>query len=152
MSRKNINRVTLTGNLTSDPELRALSNGHSICRLRLACNGARKTSAGEWEERPNYFDVSVWGGQAEACKRYLKKGRPVAVDGRLDWSEWEQDGKRRQAVSVVADTVQFLGAPATASATVSESAGSELVVVGVESAADQEPAAAGEGEGDDLPF
>jgi single-strand DNA-binding protein len=107
----NINRVILTGNLTADPELSTLPSGTSVCRLRLAVNRRYKDqSSGEWSEKPNYFDIKVWGAQGENCAQYLSKGRPVAVDGRLEWSEWEsQDGGKRSKVEVVADTVQFLG-------------------------------------------
>ena len=107
----NINRVILTGNLTADPELSTLPSGTSVCRLRLAVNRRYKDqSTGEWSEKPNYFDIKVWGAQGENCAQYLSKGRPVAVDGRLEWSEWEsQDGGKRSKVEVVADTVQFLG-------------------------------------------
>jgi single-strand DNA-binding protein len=108
----NINRVTITGNLTADPELRALPSGTSVCRLRVAVNHRRKNDAtGEWVEEPNYFDVTVFGAQGENCANYLFKGRPVAVDGRLRWSEWEaKDGSgKRQKVEIVAQTVQFLG-------------------------------------------
>lgn len=106
----NINRVVLTGNLTRDPELRALPSGTSVCSLRVAVNTSRKDEAGQWVDKPNYFDVTVWGSMGENCARYLTKGRPVAVDGRLEWREWEtRDGQKRQAVSIVADTVQFLG-------------------------------------------
>jgi len=107
----NINRVVMTGNLTSDPELRSLPSGMSVCKLRLACNTRRKNGAsGEWEDKPNYFDVTVWGAQGENCARFLSRGRPVAIDGRLEWREWEaQDGAKRQAVDIIADSVQFLG-------------------------------------------
>ena len=107
----NINRVILTGNLTSDPELSTLPSGTSVCKLRLAVNRRYKDQAsGEWVEKPNYFDIKVWGAQGENCANYLSKGRAVAVDGRLEWREWEaQDGSKRQAVEVVADVVQFLG-------------------------------------------
>jgi single-strand DNA-binding protein len=106
----NINRVVLTGNLTRDPELRSTASGTSVCSLRIACNTRRRNSAGEWEDKPNYFDVTVWGAQGERCAQYLQKGRPVAVDGRLEWREWEdQNGNKRQAVDIIADSVQFLG-------------------------------------------
>ena len=111
MSSVNINRVVLTGNLTSDPELRSTPSGTAVCKLRVACNTRRKDGAsGEWVDKPNYFNVTVWGAQGENAARYLSKGRPVAIDGRLEWSEWEaQDGSKRQAVEIIADTVQFLG-------------------------------------------
>jgi single-strand DNA-binding protein len=107
----NINRVVLTGNLTRDPELRSTGSGLSVCSLRIASNTRRKDqSTGEWVDKPNYLDVTVWGAQGENCARFLSKGRPVAIDGRLEWREWEtQDGQKRQAVEIVADSVQFLG-------------------------------------------
>jgi len=106
-----INRVVLVGNLTRDPELRSTAAGTSVCRMRIACSTSwRNRETGEIDERPNYFDVTVFGASGEACSRFLAKGRPVAVDGRLEWHEWQNaDGETRQAVGVVADSVQFLG-------------------------------------------
>jgi single-strand DNA-binding protein len=110
MAATNINRVILTGNLTKDPELRSTSGGTSVCKLRIACNTRRRDASGEWVDKPNYFDVTVWGAQGENCATYLQKGRPVAVDGRLEWREWEAEGGgKRQAVEIIADSVQFLG-------------------------------------------
>src|SRR5947207_10542126 len=110
MAATNINRVTITGNLTRDPELRSLQSGTSVCKMRVAVNSRRKDQNGEWVDKPNYFDVTVWGAQGENCSTYLSKGRPVAVDGRLDWREWEaSDGTKRQSVEIIADSVQFLG-------------------------------------------
>ena len=111
MAASNINRVVLTGNLTADPELRSLPSGTSVCRLRVASNTRRKdASTGEWQDKPNYFDVTVWGAQGENCARYLAKGRPIALDGRLEWREWQdQNGNKRQSVEIVADSIQFLG-------------------------------------------
>jgi single-strand DNA-binding protein len=111
MAASNINRVTITGNLTRDPELRSLPSGTQVCNMRVAVNSRRKDNeTGEWVDEPNYFDVTVWGAQGENCANYLSKGRPVAVDGRLRWREWEaQDGSKRQSVEIVANTVQFLG-------------------------------------------
>ncbi|MFL5983076.1 MAG: single-stranded DNA-binding protein, partial [Gaiellaceae bacterium] len=95
----NINRVVLVGNLTKDPELRHTPSGTAVCKLRLAVNTRQKDASGNWGDKPNYFDVTVWGNQGESCAQYLSKGRPVGVDGRLDWREWEaQDGTKRQAV------------------------------------------------------
>jgi single-strand DNA-binding protein len=112
MSYFSINRVVLVGRLTRDPELRAIPSGTSVCSLRIACNSARRETSGDFTERPNYFDVSIFGASGESVANYMRKGGRVAVDGRLDWREWEtSDGQKRQAVSVVADTVQFLDAP-----------------------------------------
>src|SRR4051812_49466330 len=113
MAASNINRVIITGNLTADPELRSLPSGTSLCKLRVACNTRRKdNSTNEWVDKPNYFDVTVWGAQGENCARYLSKGRPVAIDGRLEWREWESpEGQKRQAIDIIADTVQFLSSP-----------------------------------------
>jgi single-strand DNA-binding protein len=110
MAATNINRVIITGNLTRDPELRSLPSGTNVCELRVAVNSSRKDESGNWVDKPNYFNVKVWGAQGENCSTYLSKGRPVAIDGRLDWREWEgQNGEKRQAVEIVADRVQFLG-------------------------------------------
>jgi single-strand DNA-binding protein len=111
LAATNINSVVVTGNLTRDPELRSLPSGTSVCKLRVAVNSRRKdASSGEWVDKPNYFDVTVWGAQGENCANYLSKGRPVAISGRLEWREWEaQDGGKRQAVEIIADSVQFLG-------------------------------------------
>jgi len=107
----NINRVVLVGNLTKDPELRHTGGGTPVCALRVAVNSRRRDESGNWVDKPNYFDVSVFGNQAESCAQYLSKGRPVGVDGRLNWREWDAtDGSgKRQAVDIVAESVQFLG-------------------------------------------
>lgn len=110
MAASNINRVILTGNLTRDPELRHLPSGTAVCKLRLAVNSRRKDNTGQWVDKPNYFDITVWGAQGENCSNYLSRGRPVAIDGRLDWREWQdKEGNKRQSVEVIADSVQFLG-------------------------------------------
>ena len=104
-----INHAVIVGNLTRDPELRHTPSGTAVCKLRVAVNSRRKDESGDWVDKPNYFDVTVWGNQGESCAQYLAKGRKVGVAGRLDWREWEaQDGSKRQAVEIVADTVQFL--------------------------------------------
>jgi single-strand DNA-binding protein len=106
----NINRVVLVGNLTKDPELRHTPSGTAVCQLRIAVNSRRRDESGQWVDKPNYFDVSIFGNQAESSAQYLSKGRPVGIDGRLDWREWEaQDGSKRQAVQIIAESVQFLG-------------------------------------------
>src|SRR5881227_211112 len=106
----NINRVVLVGNLTKDPELRHTPSGTAVCSLRIAVNSRRRDESGQWVVKPNYFDVSIFGNQAESSAQYLSKGRPVGIDGRLDWREWDaQDGSKRQAVQIIAESVQFLG-------------------------------------------
>ena len=105
-----INRVTIVGRLTRDPELKHLPSGTPVLEMGVAVNGRRQDETGQWVDKPNFFDVKVFGNQADTLARNLAKGRPVAVDGRLDWREWEaQDGTKRQAVEIIADTVQFLG-------------------------------------------
>jgi single-strand DNA-binding protein len=104
-----INRVTLVGRLTRDPELRHLPSGSPVLQLGLAVNGRQKDEAGNWTDKPNFFDVKVFGNQAEMLSQHLAKGRRVGIDGRLDWSSWEaQDGSKRSKVEVVAFQVQFL--------------------------------------------
>jgi single-strand DNA-binding protein len=106
-----INSVVIVGNLTRDPEMRSTPSGTSVCQLRVAVNDRVKDpNTGEWGDRANYFDVDVFGGQGERCAQWLSRGRQVAVEGRLRWREWEtQEGQKRQAVSIVADNVQFIG-------------------------------------------
>ena len=144
----NINRVVLVGNLTKDPELRHTPSGTAVCSLRLAVNTRRKDSAtGEWTEKPNYFDITVWGNQGESCAQYLGKGRPVAVDGRLEWREWDaQDGTKRQAVEIIADSVQFLGSRGDAEG------GGQPQFVPAGAAAQTENADFTAGADDDIPF
>jgi len=141
----NINRVVLVGNLTRDPELRHTPSGTAVCSLRLAVNTRRKDESGQWTDKPNYFDVTVWGGQAESCSQFLSKGRPVGIDGRLEWREWEaQDGSKRQAVEVIAENVQFLGSRDSG-----ESGANQFVPAGARADADFPSSAAAD---DDIPF
>ncbi len=157
MAATNINRVVITGNLTADPELRALPSGSSVCQLRVACNTRRKNnSTGEWEDKPNYFNVTVWGAQGENCARFLSKGRPVAVDGRLEWREWEtQEGAKRQAIDIIADSVQFLGSREEASSGGFAGSGSAQASRGGEVPVDEgdyQPTPVGTSGEDDIPF
>jgi len=103
-----INRVTLVGRLTRDPELQHLPSGTAVLRLGLAVNGRQQDSGGSWVDKPNFFDVKVFGNQAEMLSQHLAKGRRIGVDGRLDWSSWEQEGAKRSKVEVIAQSVQFL--------------------------------------------
>ena len=148
---ENVNVVVITGNLTRDPELRSTGGGTSVCEMRVAVNTRRKDAqSGQWYDKPNYFDVVVFGARGESCATYLAKGRPVAVDGRLDWREWEaKDGSgKRQAVQIIANTVQFLGKKEEATTTeVKDRFGADG------SEFDEVPAGVGAGgEEDDIPF
>jgi single-strand DNA-binding protein len=111
LAASNVNVVVITGNLTKDPELRSTTGGMSVCEMRVAVNSRRKDQSGQWVDKPNYFDVVVFGAQGENCANYLSRGRPLAVEGRLDWREWEakEGGGKRQAVQIIANSVQFLG-------------------------------------------
>ena len=104
-----INRVTLVGRLTRDPELKHLPSGSAVLEMGLAVNGRKQDASGQWVDKPNFFDVKVFGNQAEMLSQHLGKGRRIGVDGRLDWSSWEsQDGGKRSKVEVIAQSVQFL--------------------------------------------
>lgn len=102
-------RLMLTCRLTKDPELRSTPSGVSVCNMRVAYSTRRKDSSGNWGDKSNYLDVTVWGNQGDRCAQYLGKGRRIAVDGRLEWREWTaQDGTKRQAYDLIADSVIFL--------------------------------------------
>jgi len=142
---QNINVVVITGNLTKDPELRHTGGGTAVCELRVAVNSRRKDgTTGEWVDKPNFFDVKVWGTRGVTCAEHLSKGRPVGIEGRLDWREWEaKDGSgKRQKVEIVADTVQFLGGK-------KESEGAEEAE---EAPAEAELSPAAAGSDEDIPF
>ena len=141
---QNINSVVLVGNLTKDPELRHTPSGTAVTTLRVAVNDRVKRGE-EWTDAAYYFDVTVWGRTAENCAQYLAKGRPVGVQGKLTWREWDaQDGTKRQAVEIVADNIQFLGGRDGGDG------GATFVPAGAAApASDDFPAAAAD---DDIPF
>jgi single-strand DNA-binding protein len=106
MAGFNINVVVISGNLTRDPELRSLPSGNAVCDLGIAVNERIKDPhTNEWTDRPNYFDVAVWGGMGEWCARSLHKGSGVTIEGRLRWESWERDGQKRSKVSITANSV-----------------------------------------------
>ena len=106
-----LNTVGLVGRLTRDPELRYTAAGEAVCAMRLAVATRTRTDEA-WEDRPNFFDVSVFGRNGEAAAEHLTKGRRIGVAGRLAWREWQaDDGSRREAVQVIASSVQYLDAP-----------------------------------------
>src|SRR5271170_6360886 len=103
------NKVLLLGNLTRDPEVRYTPKGTAVGELGLAINDSYKAQDGTVKEQVTFVSVEVWGRQAETCKQYLTKGRPVFVEGRLRLDQWEQEGQKKSKLKVVADRVQFLG-------------------------------------------
>ncbi len=143
-----INRVVITGNLTRDPELRSTSSGMAVLKMGVAVNDRRKNQqTGEWEDVPNFVDVTVFGARAEALPRFLSKGSKVAIEGKLRWSSWEnQQGEKRSKLEVVADDIEFL----------SSREGSGSGFGGGQPAApspeDSGPADGGPADGEEIPF
>jgi single-strand DNA-binding protein len=143
-----INRVTIVGRLTRDPELRSLPSGSSVLQLGVAVNGRQKDQSGNWSDKPNFFDVKVFGAQAEMLANNLAKGRRIGVDGRLDWSSWEaQDGTKRSKVEIVAQSVQFLDSKLEGAGD-SSGGSNQFVPAGASSGGDADF----QGADDDIPF
>lgn len=112
MSSLSLNKVFLMGNLTRDPELKYTPQGTAVCDFAIAVNEKFKAKDGSWQDKVHYIDIVAWARQAETCGEYLKKGRPVFVEGRLQQDRWEQpDGQKRNKIRVNAIRVVFLGAP-----------------------------------------
>ena len=103
-----INSVTLVGRLTRDAELRYTNSGYAVCKFAIAINRRRKVGD-QWEDEANFFDIVLWGKQAESLNQYLVKGKQVGIDGELRQSRWEQDGQPRSRVEISANNIQLLG-------------------------------------------
>lgn len=103
-----LNKVLLIGNLTRDPEVRYTPKGSAVCDMGMATNRQWKTDAGEEKSEVCYVSVTVWGKQAEAAGKYLKKGSSCFIEGRLKFESWEKNGEKRSALKVDAERVQFL--------------------------------------------
>ena len=159
-----LNRVLLIGNLTRDPEVRYTPSGTAVADLRLAVSRQYNTTGGEQKEEVCYVSVTVWGRQAETCGEYLRKGRPVFVEGRLKLDEWEKDGQKQSRLGVVAERVQFIGSARGADHPEGDgvpggrgvSGGRRTATDGVREAHDAEtetpPPAADAADDDNLPF
>jgi single-strand DNA-binding protein len=106
-----LNKVMLIGNLTRDPELKYTPKGTAIAEIGLAVNRSYTTDTGEKREEVTFVDVELWGRQAELAGEYLKKGRPVFIEGRLKLDTWDdkQTGQKRSKMRVVGEVMQFLG-------------------------------------------
>lgn len=106
---QDVNVMTLVCRLARDPELRSLPNGPAVCELRVAYNTSKKSPSGEWEDKGNFVNVTVWGAQGEAVARNLTKGQRIGVVGRLEHRTWQdKEGGNREAHGIVAQTVQYL--------------------------------------------
>jgi len=106
----NLNKVFLMGRLTGDPELRYTQTGTAVADIRLAVNRSFRTQGGDQKEDTCFVDVVLWGRQAEHVKKYLCRGRPIFIEGRLKLDSWEsRDGEKRQRLRVVAENFQFVG-------------------------------------------
>lgn len=103
-----INRVIISGNLTRDSELRTTSTGLPVLGFGVAVNDRRKNPQGEWEDYPNFIDVTLFGTRAESIAPFLTKGAKVAIEGKLRWSQWERDGQKRSKIEVIAEEVEFM--------------------------------------------
>ena len=105
----NFNRVILAGHLTRDVEVKYLQSGTAVASIGMAVNN-RVKRGDDWEEEPVFVDVTAWGRTAENAGKFLSKGSPVLVEGKLKFDQWEdRDGNRRSKLTVTADNVQFLG-------------------------------------------
>lgn len=104
-----INRVNISGNLTRDPELRATAAGTSVLTFGIAVNDRhRNKETGEWEDRPNFVDCTMFGTRAESVSCFLSKGAKVALEGKLHWSQWEKDGQKRSKLDVVVNDIELM--------------------------------------------
>jgi len=107
----NLNKVMLIGNLTRDPELKYTPKGTAVAELGLAVNRTFQADGGERREETTFVDITLWGRQAEIAGEYLKKGRPVFIEGRLQLDTWDdkQSGQKRSKMRVIGEQMQFLG-------------------------------------------
>ena len=103
-----INNVSVTGNLTREPELRATQGGTPVLSFGIAVNDRRKNAAGQWEDVPNFFECVTFGNRATALSDILSKGMKVAIAGKLHYSSWEKDGQKHSKVDIIANDVELM--------------------------------------------
>jgi len=155
-----LNKVLLIGNLTRDPEVRYTPKGIAVADLGLATNRTYRTESGEEKEEVCFVNLVVWGKQAETAGKYLKKGRPIFVEGRLQFEQWEKNGEKRTTLKVVCERFQFLGSPQGRGADATEgeapsNAAAPAPPPVLETAGSKEKTGEGGGrdpENDDIPF
>ena len=104
-----INRVNISGNLTREPEVRTSASGSAVMHFGVAVNDRSKNQqTGEWEDRPNFIDCTMFGTRAESVSRFMRKGAKVAIEGKLRWSQWERNGEKRSKLEVIVDEIEFM--------------------------------------------
>lgn len=103
-----INQVSITGNLTREPELRATQGGTAVLSFGIAVNDRRKNSSGQWEDVPNFFECVTFGNRATALSDILNKGMKVAISGKLHYSSWEKDGQKHSKVDIIANGIEIM--------------------------------------------
>ena len=114
-----INRVAISGNIGNDPDLRQTASGVQVLSFSVAVNDRVKGEDGQWTDRPNWIDCTMFGARAQSVSRFLSKGSKVAIEGNLRWSQWERDGQKRSKIEVIVDEIEFMtsrndGAPRAA--------------------------------------
>src|SRR5437867_9199132 len=145
----NLNKVLLLGNVTRDPEIRYTPKGSAVCDLGVAVNRAYTTDSGEKREEVLFVDVTLWGRTAEVASEYLRKGRPVFVEGRLQMDTWDdkQTGQKRTRLRVVGESMQLLGTRPPGTGAAAEAAGEDRQTAGP-----PKPSAPAEPDEDEIPF
>ena len=103
-----INRVAISGNIGNDPDLRQTASGVQVLSFSVAVNDRVKGEDGQWTDRPNWIDCTMFGARAQSVSRFLSKGSKVAIEGKLRWSQWERDGQKRSKIEVVVDEIEFM--------------------------------------------
>lgn len=103
-----INHVSITGNLTREPELRSTAGGTDVLSFGIAVNDRRKNASGEWEDVPNFFECATFGNRATALSDILTKGMKVAIAGKLHYSSWEKDGQKHSKVDIIANEIELM--------------------------------------------
>ena len=147
------NKVILLGNLTRDPEVRYTPKGSAVCDLGVAVNRVYTTDSGEKREEVTYVDVVLWARLAEIAGEYLKKGRPIFIEGRLQMDTWDdkQTGQKRTRLRVVGESMQLLGSRPAGTGAAAETAGEDRPS-GKTSAPPSKPAAPAQPDEDEIPF
>lgn len=103
-----INRVAISGNIGNDPDLRQTASGVQVLSFSVAVNDRVKGEDGQWTDRPNWIDCTMFGARAQSVSRFLSKGSKVAIEGKLRWSQWERDGQKRSKIEVIVDEIELM--------------------------------------------